>query len=95
MEEVKQTAQAYAMSFSSPEHEKEKVYALYEKLIEARTETGERSTTPSLKDFEKFVQQKTKDLKTSTQRSCPRFMSRRANHAATSLFGGSVSSSRV
>jgi hypothetical protein len=63
MEEVKQTAQAYAMSFSSPEHEKEKVYALYEKLIEARTETGERSTTPSLKDFEKFVQQKTKDLK--------------------------------
>jgi len=63
MEDVKQTAQAYAMSFSNPEHEKEKVYALYEKLIEARTETGERSTTPSLKDFEKFVQQKTKDLK--------------------------------
>ncbi len=62
-EDVKQTAQAYAMSFSNPEHEREKVYALYEKLIEARTETGERSTTPSLKDFEKFVQQKTKDLK--------------------------------
>jgi hypothetical protein len=63
MEDVKATAQAYAMSFSNPEHEREKVYALYEKLIEARTETGERSTTPSLKDFEKFVQQKTKDLK--------------------------------
>jgi hypothetical protein len=62
-ETVKETAQAFAMSFSNPEHEKEKVYTLYEKLIEARTETGERSTTPSLKDFERFVQQKTKDLK--------------------------------
>jgi hypothetical protein len=60
---VKETAQAFAMSFSNPEHEREKVYTLYEKLIEARTETGERSSTPSLKDFEKFVQQKTKDLK--------------------------------
>ncbi len=57
------TAHAFAMSFSNPEHEREKVYTLYEKLIEARSETGERSSTPSLKDFEKFVQQKTKDLK--------------------------------
>jgi len=56
-------AHAFAMSFSNPEHEREKVYTLYEKLIEARTETGERSATPSLNDFEKFVQQKTKDLK--------------------------------
>jgi hypothetical protein len=62
-EAVHETAAAFAMSFSNPEHEKEKVYTLYEKLIEARTETGERSTTPSLKDFERFVQQKTKDLK--------------------------------
>ncbi len=61
--EVKQAAHAFAMSFSNPEHEREKVYTLYEKLIEARTETGERSSTPSLKDFEKFVQQKTKELK--------------------------------
>ena len=63
VEDVKQTAQAFAMAFSNPEHEREKVYTLYEKLIEARTETGERSTTPSLKDFEKFVQHKTKELK--------------------------------
>ena len=63
VETVKETAQAFAMSFSNPEHEREKIYTLYEKLIEARTETGERSSTPSLKDFEKFVQQKTKDLK--------------------------------
>ena len=60
---VHQTASAFAMSFSNPEHEKEKVYTLYEKLIEARSETGERSSTPSLQDFERFVQQKTKDLK--------------------------------
>jgi arginyl-tRNA--protein-N-Asp/Glu arginylyltransferase len=60
---VKEAATAFAMSFSNPEHEREKVYTLYEKLIEARTETGERSSTPSLKDFERFVQQKTKDLR--------------------------------
>lgn len=60
---VKETAHAFAMSFKNPEHEREKVYTLYEKLIEARGETGESSSTPSLKDFEKFVQQKTKDLK--------------------------------
>jgi hypothetical protein len=60
---VHQVATAFAMSFSNPEHEKEKVYTLYEKLIEARTESGERSSTPSLKDFERFVQQKTKELK--------------------------------
>ena len=60
---VHETASAFALSFSNPEHEKEKVYTLYEKLIEARTETGERSNTPSLQDFERFVRQKTKDLK--------------------------------
>ena len=53
----------FALSFSNPEHEKEKIYALYEKLIEARTQTGQRSGTPSLKDFENFVREKTKDLK--------------------------------
>ena len=62
-EAVHETATAFALSFSNPEHEKEKVYTLYEKLIEARSETGERSNTPSLKDFERFVQQKTKDLR--------------------------------
>jgi hypothetical protein len=53
----------FALSLSNPEHEKEKIYALYEKLIEARTQTGQRSGTPSLKDFENFVREKTKDLK--------------------------------
>ncbi|HTW23003.1 MAG TPA: MXAN_5187 C-terminal domain-containing protein [Candidatus Baltobacteraceae bacterium] len=53
---------AFALALSSPEHEKEKIYTLYEKLIEARGEAGEKSSAPSLKDFERFVQQKTKEL---------------------------------
>jgi len=53
---------AFALALSSPEHEKEKIYTLYEKLIEARGETGEKANAPSLKDFERFVQQKTKEL---------------------------------
>jgi hypothetical protein len=54
---------AFAMSFSQPEKEQDKLETLYSKLIEARTETGESSGAPSLKDFEKFVKNKTKDLK--------------------------------
>jgi len=53
----------FAMSFSQPEKESEKLETLYQKLIEARTETGEGAGAPSLKDFEKFVKNKTKDLK--------------------------------
>lgn len=60
---IEQRRAIFALSLSNPEHEKEKIYALYEKLIEARTQTGQRSGTPSLKDFENFVREKTKDLK--------------------------------
>ncbi|MGD1210606.1 MAG: MXAN_5187 C-terminal domain-containing protein [Candidatus Acidiferrales bacterium] len=59
---VRHEPTAFALALSSPEHEKEKIYTLYEKLIEARTETGERAGAPSLKDFERFVRQKTKEL---------------------------------
>jgi hypothetical protein len=59
----RQIAAAFAMSFSDPEGENDKVKVLYSKLIEARTETGEKAGAPSLKDFERFVRQKTKDLK--------------------------------
>src|SRR5271170_4575215 len=52
----------FALALSDPENEKEKIYTLYEKLIEARTETGERAGAPNLKDFERFVRQKTKEL---------------------------------
>jgi chemotaxis protein histidine kinase CheA len=60
--EVKKAAR-FAMAFSDPAREKEKVQILYEKLVEARTETGERAGVPTLESFEKFVQQKTSDLK--------------------------------
>ena len=53
----------FAMSFSHPEKEHDRIETLYKKLIEARSETGESSGAPSLKDFEKFVKSKTKDLK--------------------------------
>jgi len=60
---ARHTADAFAMSFSDPEHEERKVQQLYKKLIEARTEAGEKAPAPSLKDFERFVCQKTQDLK--------------------------------
>ena len=53
----------FAMSFSNPEKEHGKLETLYQKLLDARAETGESSGAPSLKDFEKFVRNKTKDLK--------------------------------
>jgi hypothetical protein len=56
-------APVFAMSFSDPANETDKVQELYRKLIETRTETGEKAGAPSLQDFERFVRQKTKDLK--------------------------------
>jgi len=53
----------FAMSFSNPEKEHGKLETLYQKLLDARAETGESSGAPSLRDFEKFVRNKTKDLK--------------------------------
>jgi hypothetical protein len=55
--------EAFTMSFSQPDRERDKLETLYQKLLEARNETGERSGAPSLEDFEKFVRNKTKDLK--------------------------------
>ena len=42
--------------------EHRKIEDLYRKLIEARTETGERAGAPSMHDFQRFVQQKTLEL---------------------------------
>lgn len=56
-------APLFAMSFSNPASETEKLETLYHKLQEARREAGESASGPSLKDFEKFVRQKTDDLK--------------------------------
>jgi hypothetical protein len=61
--EARHASDAFAMSFSDPEHEKDKVERLYKKLIEARAEAGDKAAAPSLKDFEQFVCQKTQDLK--------------------------------
>src|SRR5208283_5133952 len=55
-------AAAFAMTFSDPAREQKKIEELYRKLIEARTETGEKAGAPTLTDFERFVKQKTKDL---------------------------------
>jgi hypothetical protein len=59
----RKAAEAFAASFTDPEREKEKVQKLYQKLIEARTETGEKAGAPSLNDFQGFVRKKTKELK--------------------------------
>jgi hypothetical protein len=55
-------AAAFAMTFSDPAREQKKIEELYRKLIEARTESGEKAGAPTLTDFERFVRQKTKDL---------------------------------
>jgi hypothetical protein len=55
-------ATPFAMTVSDPSREQAKIEELYRKLIEARTETGEKAGTPTLKDFETFVRKKTKDL---------------------------------
>jgi hypothetical protein len=61
--ESRHASDAFAMSFSDPEREDEKVQQLYKRLIDARAEAGDKAAAPSLKDFERFVRQKTKDLK--------------------------------
>ena len=55
-------ASAFARSLSDPAREMNKVMELYRKLVETRSETGEATATPSLKDFEKFVRTKTQEL---------------------------------
>jgi hypothetical protein len=61
--ESRQASAAFALSFSDPEHEKAKMQKLYQKLIEARAAAGDKASAPSLRDFERFVVQKTQDLK--------------------------------
>jgi hypothetical protein len=52
----------FFVSLSDPARENEKVHALYRKLIEARSETGENTGAPSLQDFAQFVRRKTQEL---------------------------------
>jgi hypothetical protein len=53
----------FVLCFADPEREHDKVETLYSKLIEARTKAGEKTSGPSLKDFERFVQQKSLELR--------------------------------
>jgi hypothetical protein len=59
----KSAPKSFAACFSDPERESDKVQLLYQKLIEARDLTGESAGAPSLRDFERFVRQKTQALK--------------------------------
>jgi hypothetical protein len=52
----------FVLSFSNPQKERSKIQTLYDKLIETRAKTGESVGAPTLNDFERFVEQKTKDL---------------------------------
>jgi hypothetical protein len=59
----KEAAKPFCTSIGDAERDSGKVQELYRKLMEAREGTGESAGAPSLKDFEKFVKQKTKSLK--------------------------------
>jgi hypothetical protein len=59
---VKKEDVPFVLAFSDPVREHAKVEKLYTKLIEARAKAGEKTEGPSLKDFERFVQQKSKEL---------------------------------
>jgi hypothetical protein len=47
---------------AAPMLDSSKVEELYRKLIEAQAQTGERASVPTRQDFERFVQQKTREL---------------------------------
>lgn len=49
-------------SGANGDHERARIHELYRKLIEARAQTGEEAGAPTLKDFERFVEQKTREL---------------------------------
>jgi hypothetical protein len=59
----REAAMEFATSFVDPEQEQGKVVQLYQKLIAARSETGEAAEAPTLSAFERFVRKKTKELK--------------------------------
>ncbi|MGB6876012.1 MAG: MXAN_5187 C-terminal domain-containing protein [Candidatus Acidiferrales bacterium] len=56
-------ASSFAMTFSDPDREADKIEQLYRKLVEARTATGEKGGTPNFDEFSKFVREKTQQLK--------------------------------
>lgn len=61
--------EAFSLAISDPVSELDKVKELYRKVVDARAETGEASSAPSLKDFERFVEKKTKELQSKGGRN--------------------------
>jgi hypothetical protein len=58
----REEAASFALSFSDPDTETNKIVQLYQKLVEAHKESGDR-TAPDLPAFERFVRKKTQELK--------------------------------
>lgn len=52
-----------SFSFSDPEQEKAKIVKLYQRVVQAHTDSGEAAGAPSLQAFERFVRKKTQELK--------------------------------
>jgi hypothetical protein len=53
----------YVAAWSDPDRESEKVQELYQKLVEAKTQAGEKTDALTLEGFQQFVRQKTAQLK--------------------------------
>lgn len=56
-------ATAFTLSLSDPQQEKDKIANLYQKLLEAHSESGEIAAAPNLQAFERFVRKKTEELR--------------------------------
>lgn len=54
---------AFALTLSDPDGENSKIVALYQKVMEAHTVSGETVAAPNLQAFERFVRKKTQELK--------------------------------
>ena len=60
---AREHAAAFALTLSDPDSEKSKIVALYQKVMEAHTVSGETVAAPNLQSFERFVRKKTQELK--------------------------------
>lgn len=49
-------------AFSDPEQEKAKIVKLYQRVVQAHSDSGEAAAAPSLQAFERFVRKKTQEL---------------------------------
>ena len=53
----------YVAAWSDPDREADKVQQLYQKLVEAKKQAGEKTDALTLEGFQQFVRQKTEQLK--------------------------------